>query len=112
MHRCQPLLAFFKCILEVTLCEDVQHRLRFCLNQHSCVKMAAFQPYLQFGKQTKVRWVGTRVVLVLVKNSLVKEEVRERALSLCNTRFFVAKVWDEVFSHFHAVAIKSQSMRN
>jgi hypothetical protein len=36
------LLPFFKCILEVMFCEDVQDRMRFCLDHLSCVKMAAF----------------------------------------------------------------------
>jgi hypothetical protein len=38
-------------------CEAVQHRLRFCLHHLSCVKMAAFQFYLQSGKQWKLGWV-------------------------------------------------------
>jgi hypothetical protein len=54
----QALLPFFKHILEVVLCEGVRHRLRFCLNHLSCVKMAAFQFYLQSGKQRRVGWVG------------------------------------------------------
>jgi hypothetical protein len=52
------LLLFLKCILEVVFCEGVQHRPRFCLDHHICVKMAAFQFYLQLGKQRKVGWVG------------------------------------------------------
>jgi hypothetical protein len=40
----------FKCILEVVYCEAVQHRLCFCLDRLSCVKMAAFQLHLQSGK--------------------------------------------------------------
>jgi hypothetical protein len=47
-------LQIFKCILEVVFCESVQHRLRFCLDHLSCVKMAAFQFYLQSGEQRKV----------------------------------------------------------
>jgi hypothetical protein len=39
-------------------CEGVQHRLQFCLNQLNCVKMAAFQFYLQMGKKRKIGWVG------------------------------------------------------
>jgi hypothetical protein len=42
---------FFKCILEAISYEGVQHSLRFCLHYFSCVKMAAFQFYLQSGKQ-------------------------------------------------------------
>jgi hypothetical protein len=37
--------------------------------------MAAFQFYLQSGKQRKVGWVGAAVMLFLVKNSLLKKEV-------------------------------------
>jgi hypothetical protein len=39
-------------------CEGDQHCLRFCLHHLSCVKMAAFQLYLQSGKQK--RRVGGR----------------------------------------------------
>jgi hypothetical protein len=52
------LLPFFKCILEIVLCEDVQHRLRFCLDLPYCVKMADFQFYLQSGEQRTEGWVG------------------------------------------------------
>jgi hypothetical protein len=59
-RACAPfpvLLPFFKCILQVVFCEGLQHRMRFCLDHHSCIKMAAFQSYLQSGKQKKVGWV-------------------------------------------------------
>jgi hypothetical protein len=76
------LLPFFKCILEVVCCGAVQHRLRFCLDRLNCVKMTAFQFYLQSKKQRKVGWVGTTVVLLFgKKNSLVKKEVCHDALS-------------------------------
>jgi hypothetical protein len=53
------LLPFFKFILEIVLCEGVQHRLQFCLDHLRYVKMAAaFQFELQSGKQRKLRWVG------------------------------------------------------
>jgi hypothetical protein len=61
---------FFKFILEVVFCEGVQHRLRFYLDHLTCVKMAAFQFYLQWGNR-KIVWWGTTVMLVLVKNFLV-----------------------------------------
>jgi hypothetical protein len=60
------LLSFFKCILEVVFCGSIQRRLRFCFDQLSCVKMAAFQLYLQSGKQ-KSRAMETTVMLFLVK---------------------------------------------
>jgi hypothetical protein len=60
---------------EVMFCEAVQHRLRFCLHHISCVKMAAFQFYLQLRKQRTVGWVETTVVLVLVKYSLMEKKM-------------------------------------
>jgi hypothetical protein len=52
------LMPFFKHILEVMFCEGAQHHLRFGISHLYCVKMAAFQFYLQSGKQRKVWWVG------------------------------------------------------
>jgi hypothetical protein len=43
------LLPLFQCMLEVVFCKGIQHRLRFCLDHLSCVKMAAFQFYLQLA---------------------------------------------------------------
>jgi hypothetical protein len=68
------LLQLFKRVLKVVFCEGVQHRLRFCLDHFNCVKMAAFQVYHQSGKQSKVEWVVTTVMLFLV-NSMAKREV-------------------------------------
>jgi hypothetical protein len=54
----------------------VQHRLRFCLDQFSYVKMAAFQFIINQGNREvagsqvrRVEYVGNN------KNSLLKEEV-------------------------------------
>jgi hypothetical protein len=69
------LAAFLKCILEVLFCEGVQHCLQFSLDHPSCVKMAAFQLYLQSGKQREEGWFGTTVMLFLVTNFLVKKEL-------------------------------------
>jgi hypothetical protein len=44
--------------LACRLCDGVQQRLGFCLDQLNCVKMAALQFYLQSGKENKVGWVG------------------------------------------------------
>jgi hypothetical protein len=56
------ILPFLKCILEVVLCEGVQHRLRFCFDHLNSVKMTAFQFCLQSGKKRKVgRVVKTKV---------------------------------------------------
>jgi hypothetical protein len=48
--------AIFICILEVVFCEGVQHCLLFFLDHLNCVKMAAFQFYLQSRKQKS--WVS------------------------------------------------------
>jgi hypothetical protein len=77
MHRSQSF-AIFKCVLEV-FCEGVQHRLRFCLD-HSYVKMANIS-FIFNLRNTKVRWVGTTVMLFLVKISwwkMKRETVRCR----------------------------------
>jgi hypothetical protein len=57
--------------------------------------------------ETEGGW-GTKVVLFMVKNSLVKNKVRDGALSWCNATAssFGVKVRDEVFTHFQAVAVK------
>jgi hypothetical protein len=55
--NCSQHFYHFKYILEVVFCEGVQHHLRFCLDPLNCVKMAAFQFYLQSGKQRKL-WRG------------------------------------------------------
>jgi hypothetical protein len=68
-------LPFLKCILEVLFCESVQHRLRFCLDHFSYVKIAAFQFCLPSEKNEYVRRVGDVSHVVLVKNSPVKKEV-------------------------------------
>jgi hypothetical protein len=57
-----------------------QHRLQFRLHYLSCVKMAAFQFYLQLGKQRKVGVGDDSHVVFGQKNSLVKKEVRDGAL--------------------------------
>jgi hypothetical protein len=50
------LLSLFKCILE-----GVQRHLQFCPNHLICVKMAAFEFYLQSG-ETRVSCRGPRQV--------------------------------------------------
>jgi hypothetical protein len=58
-----------------------------CLDHLNCVKMAAFQLYLQSEKQRKVAWVGNDSHLVFgKKNSLVKREVWGGALSWYNSQ--------------------------
>jgi hypothetical protein len=93
------LLPFFKCILEVVFCKGVQRRSRFCLNHLSCIKMAAFQFYLQSGKQTKVGWVWLKIPWLKRKCGMV--HCHDATASS-----FVTNVQGKIFTHFHAVAIK------
>jgi hypothetical protein len=81
-----PLLAFVKCTLEVVFCVF----LRFCLDQLNYVKMAALQFYLQSGKERKVGWFGTTVMLYLVKTSLLKCEA-VRCRNATASSFFMPK---------------------
>jgi hypothetical protein len=67
------LLPILKCILEVVFCEGVQHRLQFCLDDLSCVKMAAVQFYLHSEEQRKVRLGGNDSHVVIVKKLLSKK---------------------------------------
>jgi hypothetical protein len=60
--------------------EGVQHRLRFCLDYLDCVKMAAFQLYLQSGKQRKVGFLGTTGILFLVKKIPGEKESVKRCV--------------------------------
>jgi hypothetical protein len=69
-------------------CEGVQHCLRFCLHHLSCVKMTPFQFYLHSGKQKNKVGGGTKVMLFLVKNSLMKKNVWNGTLSWCYSQFF------------------------
>jgi hypothetical protein len=90
------------------ICEGVQHRLQFCLGYLICDKMAAFQFYLQSGKQRQVSgnqvrrvgWEGKTVMLVLVKYFLVKKEVWDCELSWCNTQFFPRQSSERSFRTF------------
>jgi hypothetical protein len=52
MHR-SSASAIFECNLEFMYREDVQHRLRVCLDHLSCVKMAAFQFKSSIGETEK-----------------------------------------------------------
>jgi hypothetical protein len=74
------LLTIFKSIMEDVFCDSVQHRLRFCLDHNTCVKTVAFQFILNWGNREKYAGWGMTVMLHLVKNSLVKKEVRDGAL--------------------------------
>jgi hypothetical protein len=107
MHRSQRFCHFFKYMLEVVFCEGVRHRRRFCLDHLICAKMADFQFYLQLGKQRKVGWVGKTVFgqnIPCWKMNCQAERHRDVPSS---SR--VDKVRGEVFTHFHAVDVKSHS---
>jgi hypothetical protein len=71
--------------------------------------MAAFQSYLQVAEKRNVEWMGDN-------SHVAAGEKREReTMHCCDTTASssVAKVWCEVFAHFHASAIKCHSsMRN
>jgi hypothetical protein len=45
-------------------------------------------------------------MLFLVKNSMVKKEVRDNALSDATANYFVAEVRCEVFAHYRTVTVK------
>jgi hypothetical protein len=53
-------LPFFKCTLGFVFFEDVQHRYRFRLDHHNCIKMVAFQFYRQSEKQKKKKYGGVK----------------------------------------------------
>jgi hypothetical protein len=75
------ILPLLKCVLDVVICEDVQHHRRFCHDNLSYVKIAV----TSIGKQRKVaearvkriRCVGMRDVLYtyLVKKYLFRKEM-------------------------------------
>jgi hypothetical protein len=89
-------------MLEVLFCEAVQHRLQFCLDHLNCVKMTAFQFYLQSG-------VGDdNCIISDKKNSVVRRCCLDATASS-----FVAKVRGEVFAHVYIVPIKRHNnLRN
>jgi hypothetical protein len=105
--------AIFKCILEVVFGEGVQHRLHFYLDHLSCVKIAAFQFYLQSRKK-KSKMVGRRLSCCFrSKIRWRKKKCETVRCSEVTASSFVAKVRGEVFTYFHAVATKwYSSMRN
>jgi hypothetical protein len=76
-------------------------------------KWRAFSFIFHWGKQKKGGWVGgNNHVVSGKKNSLVKS-VRQYFVRMQQPVLFVAKAWDKVFSHFHAVTIKGHNgMRN
>jgi hypothetical protein len=68
--------------------------------------MAAFQFYLQSGKQRKVRWMGEDNHVVRGKKFPSEKKCEKCARRDATANSFVAKVRLEVFAHFQAVAVK------
>jgi hypothetical protein len=65
------------------------------------------------GKTEKSKVGGARVIAFFVKNSLLKGKFETLRCRDATTSSFVTKVQGEVFSHFHAVAVKLySSMQN
>jgi hypothetical protein len=109
MHCSQ---CFFKFNLEIMFCEDVQSRLRFCLDHYNCVKMAAFQFYLQSGK-LKVWPVGDDSHVVFVKKILWWKRECETARYHDATASFWLPKFNAKSLQFHEVTVKHHSsMRN
>jgi hypothetical protein len=92
-------------------CEGVQHRVRFCLDHLSCIKMTVLQFYLQSGKRNS--WMAGGRQSCCFGNKFRGgrcETVRFRDVTASS---FVAKVPGEVFVHLPAVSVKRYSnMRN
>jgi hypothetical protein len=95
-------------------CEAVQHGLRFCLHHLNCVKMAAFQFYLQSGKQRKIGWVRDDSHVAFGKKILYwKRKFETVCCRDATASSFVAKLCAKVFVHFHAVVVQClSSMQN
>jgi hypothetical protein len=106
------LLPFLNASCKSCSVEGVQHRLRFCLHHLSCVEMMAFSSI--FSRENRqVRWLGTTVMLVLVRNSLVKNKCETVRCRDATASSIAVKDRSEVFAHFHKVAVKRHnSMRN
>jgi hypothetical protein len=89
--------------------EGVLHSLRVCLDRLSCVKMAAFQYYLQSGKQ-KSRVSRGRHSCCFWSKILWRKRMCETLRCRDETSSsFVAKVCGEVFAYFHSVTLKRHS---
>jgi hypothetical protein len=72
--------AILKCILEIVFCEDIQHRLRFCLD-YIVSKWRPFSFIFNQGNR-KVGWLGndSHVVFGKKKNPGEKGSVRRRVV--------------------------------
>jgi hypothetical protein len=109
MHHYPVLLPYFKCILEVSLCEHVHHCLYFCLDHLNCVKMAVNRD-IPDGQVWQVVWVVDDSHVCGKKNPWWKEMVQcfyATASSLLLPKFGTKS------SHIFTVTIKSHSgMRN
>jgi hypothetical protein len=105
---------FLKCILEVVISKGVQHRMSICLDRLICVKIVAFQFYLQSGKQRKVGRVGDDSHVVFGnKFHGEKGNVRRCVVVMQQPVLLSPRFRGEVFAYFHTVAVKRHSsMRN
>jgi hypothetical protein len=75
--------------------------------------MAAFQFYLQSGKQIKVGQVGDDSYVVFGQRFPGEKGSVSVRCRNATASSFVTKVRGEVLAHFHAVAVKSRiSIRN
>jgi hypothetical protein len=79
-------LSFLKCILEVVFCDGVQHSASITSTVSkwrvfSFIFNGENRKKLQGAKFRRVGWVGTTVMLLSLRNSLVKKEVSDGALS-------------------------------
>jgi hypothetical protein len=76
--------------------EEGQHCLQFCLSHLSCVKMVAFQFFLQSRKQKKVAggqvrwvdWVGDDTCVVSGQKFPNENKMWNSAVLWCNSQFF------------------------
>jgi hypothetical protein len=98
----------------IVFCYGVQHRLQFCLDHLSCVKMAAFQFYLQPRKKRKVGWVGDDRHVVFDKKVPGEKGSVRRCVVVVQEAVLMSPKLGVKSSHlFYAVTVKRRSnMRN
>jgi hypothetical protein len=82
----------------------VQNRLRFCLDQLSCVEMGPFSVICNWVNR-ELGWVGDD------SHDMFGQKFSGKKWSV--RQYVVVKVRGEIFAHIHAVAVKRlNSMRN
>jgi hypothetical protein len=96
---------FFKCVLEVLCCGDVQHRLRFCIDRPNCVS-GGLSHLSSISETDKSRVRGGRQsCCIWPKVASWKNCETMRCRGETASPFFF-NILGEVFGHFHAVAVK------